>query len=107
MKKNIYEYTYEEFEALDVLDADGDCIAMRDIVFEVEMHTENDGIGNYEFHGSRGYDAGTDSWIVDEIKWDKSIYNDQENTDIAKWLDENFFELVDVIVKTREGEQSW
>lgn len=107
MKKDIYEYTYEEFEALDVLDADGDCIAMRDIVFEVEMDRENDGIGSYEFWGSKEYDKGTDYWVVNEIKWDKGLYTEQENANITKWVDENWLELVDVIVTTREEEQIW
>ena len=107
MKKDIYEYTYEEFEVLDVLDAEGDCIAMRDIVFEAEMDRENDGIGSYEFWGTKGYDSGTDYWSVSNVGWNEKLYTEQENADIRKWVDDNWFELVDRIVNAREGISEW
>ncbi|MEI7960720.1 MAG: hypothetical protein WCI04_00130 [archaeon] len=65
------------------------------VEFVYTVSKENDGIGSYEFHGSRGYDSGTDYIVVEDIEWDKSSHTDRENEVIQKYLDKNFSSLAE------------
>ncbi len=65
------------------------------VEFIYTVSKENDGIGSYEFHGSRGYDSGTDYIVVEDIEWDKSSHTDRENEVIQKYLDKNFSSLAE------------
>ena len=65
------------------------------VEFVYTVSKENDGIGSYEFHGSRGYDSGTDYIVVEDIEWDKSKHSDRENEVIQSYLDKNFSSLSD------------
>ena len=61
---------------------DIELIELDDIEFEGEPQWENDGIGSYEYWGSRGYDNGRDYVSFEQNglpTWDKSKYNDDEN----------------------------
>jgi hypothetical protein len=61
-----------------------------DVEFDCELHSENDGIGSYEFWGSKCYDAGNDYLVLDEMKWDKKLFTEEENEIIKKYLDDNW-----------------
>lgn len=65
------------------------------VEFIYTISKENDGIGSYEFHGSRGYDSGSDYMVIEDIEWDKSKHSDRENEVIQKYLDKNFSSLAE------------
>lgn len=53
-----------------------------EVEFEGEPQWENDGIGSYEYWGSREYDKGRDYVSFEQNgypTWDKSKHNDDEN----------------------------
>lgn len=47
----------------------------------------NDGIGAYEYWGFRGYDEGQTYIKADNIRWQRDMYNDEENEAISKVID--------------------
>lgn len=52
----------------------------------------DDGIGSYEFWGSKGYDSRMVA-KCENISWDKYYYSDEENIAIKKYLDENYEDI--------------
>jgi hypothetical protein len=106
MRTTKHEYTFEELELLEVIDADGECIGYKELVVTADLIEENDGIGHYEYWGSEGYDRGTDYWSVVKVRWDKSLYTDQENAKIDRWIEDNFCEIEQEIVEDKGG-VSW
>jgi len=60
--------------------------------FEVEVegtcHIENNGIGWYEFWGFKEYDAGVNSWeLDDDLTWDESKHTPEQNEAIKQQLE--------------------
>jgi hypothetical protein len=53
-----------------------------DVEFDVGYYIDNDGIGDYEYWGAKGNDAGSDYPVVEEIKWDESLYETWQNAEI-------------------------
>jgi hypothetical protein len=70
-----------------------------EVEFDCELHSENDGIGSYEFWGSKCYDAGNDYLVLDEMKWDKASFNEEQNKVIEKYLDDNWESLDETITQ--------
>jgi hypothetical protein len=70
-----------------------------EVEFDCELHSENDGIGSYEFWGSKYYDAGNDYLVLDEMKWDKASFNEEQNKVIEKYLDDNWESLDEIITQ--------
>lgn len=55
----------------------------KDVVITAEYSIENDGIGDYEYWGSKEYDAGFDYALIESFDWDKEKYSDKWNEAIA------------------------
>jgi len=70
-------------------------IEQLDIEIELECSVVscNDGIGSYEYWGSREYDAGENYADIDDIKWDKSKYTHQQNEIIQEEINKNWDEI--------------
>jgi hypothetical protein len=62
-----------------------------EIEFDVDYYIENDGIGDYEYWGAKGHDAGSDYPIVEEVKWDESLYETWQNAEIKKQTESDSF----------------
>ena len=54
--------------------------------FYAYIKEEDIGIGSYEFWGSVYYDEKIVPVIQDDIKWNKSLYTEEENKVIEKYL---------------------
>jgi hypothetical protein len=57
------------------------------IDFVIDYYIDNDGIGDFEYAGFKGYNKGSDYPVVEGIEWDKSLYSDQQNAEIKKQTD--------------------
>lgn len=55
-----------------------------DIEFTAECTTRNDGIGGYEYMGCRGYDEGRNYEVVEDVRWDESLFDTWQNAEIKK-----------------------
>ena len=64
-----------------------------DVEFECGITLENSGIGSYEYWGFKGYDAGVDYAICEEIEWDVTNFTEDQNEYIQQWLDKNWEDL--------------
>ena len=75
---------------------------IEEIDIEVELSCylikENDGIGSYEYWGSREYDAGEDYIVVEEMKWDKSLYTEEQNNIIQEEVNKNWDKISDHVI---------
>jgi len=66
----------------------------RNVIVQVECEygIENDGIGPYEYWGSKEVDRGTDYIVIDNTDWDITGFTKEEidliNAEIDKHLDE-------------------
>lgn len=58
----------------------------------------NDGIGSYEYAGARGYDAGTNYLIVEDMTWDRSGFTEEQNSIIQEHINRNYEEIADEVV---------
>lgn len=63
-----------------------------DLEIELDCHvtSENNGIGSYEYWGSKGYDAGSTYPIVDRFEWDRKLYTEEQNELIDKYIIDNW-----------------
>ena len=100
MKAMKEEHTFEDLEFLVVYDDEGEFIKSRGLRVTYTKERCNDGIGHYEFGGSKGYDSGTDYWEIDNIEWDKSEWTDAENKVIEQYINCNLEELIEEIIET-------
>ena len=100
MKVTREEHTFEGLDFLDVYDDEGEFIKGRDLRVTYTKERCNDGIGSYEFWGSKGYDSGTDYWEIDNIEWDKSKWTDAENKVIEQYINCNLEKLTEKIIET-------
>lgn len=68
----------------------------KEIEFSCEYKIRNDGIGSYEYFGSKEFDKGNDSAELNDINWNKLAYNKEENAIISNWVvaNKNFIEEV-------------
>lgn len=82
-------FTYE-------IEHEDECL---EVEFDCELHPENDGIGSYEFWGAKCYDGGIDYLVLDDMKWDKTQFNDEQNKVIEKYIDDNWTTLEETITQ--------
>lgn len=94
------EHTFKGLDFLDVYDDEGEFLKSRDLRVTFTKEWCNDGIGHYEFWGSKGYDSGTDYWEIDNIEWDKSQWTDAENKVIEEYINCHLEELIEEIIET-------
>lgn len=62
-----------------------------EIEFDVDYCMENDGIGDYEYWGAKGHDSGSDYPVVEEVKWDESLFDTWQNAEIKKQTQKESF----------------
>lgn len=62
----------------------------HEIYCEFTMTVENDGIGDYEYWGFKGYDAGVDYFVLDEIEYCELVRTGrvENEADIPSWADD-------------------
>jgi hypothetical protein len=66
----------------------------------LDAYIEKDmGIGAYEYWGFREYDSGSGELYVSSIDWDATMYKEDENVLIEKYIDDNWDELNNRITK--------
>lgn len=63
----------------------------------------NLGIGPYEYWGIPGNDVQM-GWEIDEWFWDESLYTEEENKIIQKYIDDNFDDICNDFFKLVENE---
>ena len=73
------------------------------VTFTGTCRMNDEGIGSYEFHGSRGYDSRMVPECED-ITWNEDYYSEEENAAIRAYLEENYNELVAEIEEKFEEE---
>jgi hypothetical protein len=78
-----------------------------EVEFDCELHPENDGIGSYEFWGAKCYDEGIDYLVLDDMKWDKTQFNDEQNKVIEKYIDDNWATLEETITQKIYDEEDY
>lgn len=66
-----------------------------EVMLECKCSMENSGIGGYEYFGSKGYDAGYDFLVVEDITWDKGEYTEIENLIIQEEVNKNYEKIAD------------
>ena len=62
----------------------------KNIEFFCDYEILNDGIGNYEFWGSTGYDKGVDYLELNKVNWNTALYNESQNKSILDWVIQNW-----------------
>ena len=70
-----------------------------EVDFDCELYPENDGIGSYEFWGAKYYDEGIDYLVLDEMKWDKTCFDNGQNKAIEQYIDDNWGDLEEIITQ--------
>jgi hypothetical protein len=68
---------------------------ITDVLCTIEFEIKNDGIGHYEFWGSKGYDAGVDYAVIDSISWDRLVMPILINALLSVYVNECINELTD------------
>ena len=76
-----------------------------DVDFTGDISYDDVGIGSYEYWGIKGVDTQM-AWVIDDLYWDKTLYSQEENTEIERWYHENISYLEDKIIKAAE-QDSW
>jgi len=82
-------YLIEEIEINDEL---------IEVEFEGEIAIENDGIGHYEYWGQKCYDKGHDYPVLYSCTWERSLFTDEQNDEIEKYLDKNIKQIEDEFI---------
>lgn len=75
----------------------------KEIEFFCDYEILNDGIGSYEFWGSREYDAGTNYLELQSVNWNKDLYSSRENDIIEDWV-ANRWESIEKEVEQKDNE---
>lgn len=70
-----------------------------EVSFECELYSKNDGIGSYEYWGSRYYDMGVTYLVLDTIDWNKELFNDKQNLIIQEHIDNNWNTIEELVVE--------
>jgi hypothetical protein len=73
-----------------------------EVQLELEISFENDGIGSYEYWGSREYDAGTNYHEVTGLEYDTSKYTEEQNRIIEASIEANRKEIEENAIKRYE-----
>jgi hypothetical protein len=68
---------------------------IKDVLCTIEFTIENDGIGHYEFWGSKGYDAGVDYAVINLISWDRMLFPILINTLLEVYCNECIDQITD------------
>ena len=55
-----------------------------DIEFKVSFYVDNDGIGGYEYWGSREHHTGSDHPVIENMTWDESLFDTWQNAEIKR-----------------------
>lgn len=61
-----------------------------EVDFTCELHPESDGIGSYEYWGATYYDKGNVYLVLDDMKWNESLYTPTQNKAIEEYIDDNW-----------------
>ena len=67
--------------------------------FDANFYAESTGIGSYEYWGFKGYDKGQDYYSCDDVRWNKSLYTEEQNAIIQKHLDENHEHIEKLLIQ--------
>jgi hypothetical protein len=67
-----------------------------DVIFTADVEMVNNGIGSYEFWGSRCIDNRYEPEVQD-VFWDKTLYNEEQNKFIDKYITDEY-EIVDSLL---------
>jgi hypothetical protein len=70
-----------------------------DVDFDANFYAESTGIGSYEYWGFKGYDKGENYFSCDDVRWDKSLYTEEQNAIIQKHLDENHEKIENLLIE--------
>lgn len=81
-------------------------LSEESIEVEVEFHTENNGIGSYEFWGQKCFDAGVDYLEIDNIEPVFTNESEEVRAEILKYINDKFDECVDQIIDRLDLEDS-
>ena len=68
---------------------------ITDVLCTIEFTIENDGIGHYEFWGSKGYDAGVNYAVINSINWDRMLFPILINTLLDVYCNECIDQITD------------
>ena len=71
----------------------------QDVELEFDVVVDNDGIGSYEYWGSREYDHGNTTVEVDGYDWDRHVYTEEENKKIEAEYQSRQKEIEDEVIK--------
>jgi hypothetical protein len=62
---------------------------------------------DYEYGSIRGtYDPG-DTWVVEDITWNKSEFTVEQNIIIEKHINDNYDSISDNIIKEKQKDNEW
>jgi uncharacterized protein RhaS with RHS repeats len=95
-----YEYEMSDLDFLDIYDAEGDFIKSSGLTIIYTKERCNDGIGSFEFWGSKYYDSGIDYWEVEIVGWNKDAFNDAENKVIEEYINCNEELIIEKIIES-------
>lgn len=70
-----------------------------EIEVKCKFSIDNDGIGPYEYWGSKGIDKGVDYAVIDETEWDKNGFTAEEIDLIEKAIDKNLNDWAEKIME--------
>ena len=77
-------------------DGEEDCM---NVDFDANFYPESTGIGSYEYAGIKGYDKGQDYFSCDDVRWNRSLYTEEQNAIIQKHLDENHEKIENLLIE--------
>jgi len=89
-----------EIEIYRTLDVNGE---EMEIEFFCDYEIRNNGIGSYEFWGSREYDRGVDYFELMGVNWDAALYSENAQQMIKEWVVKNWGSI-EKEVETRHKE---
>lgn len=61
-----------------------------EVTLDCNVISCNDGIGSYEYWGSKEYDSGYSYPDIDEMTWDKTQFTDEQNEIIENEINSNW-----------------
>jgi hypothetical protein len=76
---------------------------IEEVSFWADIKIVDNGIGRYEYWGSIGFDSRLEP-ETQEIFWDKTLYSDEQNEIINRYVDNHFEEMAQKFEESYEGE---
>lgn len=61
---------------------------------------QNDGIGYYEFWGSKEYDKKNDYLEIDDLQWNDKDFTEEENIIIENYVQDNYEKIEKALLNT-------